>query len=671
MKKILFYSTILLTMKVSSQVQTINISTGLNTIPVTPVAIGVGMNDPDWTILGPSSITYGPTQVIPPPTGGSLCTSGSGGFIGLPGVFPAGYYKYRVTFTPYNQVGCDASNITNAKINFTWSDADDQLEKIYINSASTPFFNYATAGLFGTYPSVSPAYPFPETAVYSATIPTTSIVNGVNTLDFWVKNDASFGDSPTWLNICAEIKLTYAGIITPVFTTPTPICEGTPIIATPSPSNDPSINNYAWFITQCNSTGTTMLGPTWPTPATSASVVWTPGFPSAVYTFPSTLLGGPVIQCGKYYQVKLAAKNFCANWGEYNKVIYVQCGPNVDLGSDQLICSGDCVKITDKNGPKKKHTYVWIDIDDPSLHFGGFNSITVCPTQTNTYCLTETSTVSGCSNTDCVTISVDLADPTFTLAVTNTSNPTYFELLATPNQLTVPGSFKYSWFVDELISPYNPLLPPVFSVVNPAISGPNPTACDWQAFPTISSNSFKGLDGLAPIYNSTSCLPSPGRFKYNTLYRVTRGAWTEICPYKQDAKFIIVTAIDSDLGLPPSVSIFDDPNAPYMGPGPGNGNHGNHSHTTSQVNFENSASGFDLFPNPVSEMLNITYELQYKTSGKIIIYDLFGRIIKAIILTEGTTQIQVNLSEIESGAYFVNLYEANNFIESKKIIISR
>lgn len=311
--------------------------------------------------------------------------------------------------------------------------------------------------------------------------------------------------------------------------------------------------------------------------------------------------------------------------------------PNANAGPDQTICGeGACATL---NGTGRGLTYAWSN--------GATTASTiVCPTTTTTYTLTVTKTSTGCTSTDAVTVFVENLDPNFSTTQI-TGNSSYMIISATANQQTgLPSGHGYMWFVDEL----NSSMVPVYSVNSgdPGLGG-----C-WWSFPT---EVFDGFDGLTYTLNS-SCTPANGQFKYNTNYRITRGVWSTYCGWKQSAVNIIYNKSSN------GIMVVEDPDAPDMS--------GYANMVTADVNSEIngvSGKGLQLYPNPANDLLNIEYKLAEKVSGRIEITDLSGRKIKTVVLSEGTIQSQIDISELISGAYFVNLYESDKLTITEKMVV--
>jgi len=85
-------------------------------------------------------------------------------------------------------------------------------------------------------------------------------------------------------------------------------------------------------------------------------------------------------------------------------------------------------------------------------------------------------------------------------------------------------------------------------------------------------------------------------------------------------------------------------------------------------------SGFQIFPNPVTGRLTITYNLLEETDVELIIYNLKGSIVKTPISSEhqpkGNYNKVVDVSGLKSGSYLVSL-SLNKFKQTLKICITK
>ncbi len=75
-------------------------------------------------------------------------------------------------------------------------------------------------------------------------------------------------------------------------------------------------------------------------------------------------------------------------------------------------------------------------------------------------------------------------------------------------------------------------------------------------------------------------------------------------------------------------------------------------------------------PNPVSERLNVTFDSNEQFNAQIIVSDLTGRQISAqkVEILRGGNNVDVNMSNINSGIYFIQLRQANRLLFTEKIV---
>lgn len=78
-------------------------------------------------------------------------------------------------------------------------------------------------------------------------------------------------------------------------------------------------------------------------------------------------------------------------------------------------------------------------------------------------------------------------------------------------------------------------------------------------------------------------------------------------------------------------------------------------------------SEFDIYPNPAKYEVQIINS-NLKNGDNIIIYDIFGKIIRNITIENNRLPI-INISDLSSGVYFVKL-EQNGQVKTKKLIIN-
>lgn len=86
----------------------------------------------------------------------------------------------------------------------------------------------------------------------------------------------------------------------------------------------------------------------------------------------------------------------------FTQIIFVNKPPVVDAGKDQSVCKGDSTIIGEQL--EKENTYGWTS--KPASFSSTDSRITVRPSITTTYYLTKTESITGCSSTDSVTITI-------------------------------------------------------------------------------------------------------------------------------------------------------------------------------------------------------------------------------------------------------------------------
>ncbi|MCX6233189.1 MAG: T9SS type A sorting domain-containing protein [Bacteroidetes bacterium] len=75
-----------------------------------------------------------------------------------------------------------------------------------------------------------------------------------------------------------------------------------------------------------------------------------------------------------------------------------------------------------------------------------------------------------------------------------------------------------------------------------------------------------------------------------------------------------------------------------------------------------------LFPNPAWDYVIVYYNTsEYEINGKLLIYDVNGKLIKTMILSNYLNQLTVSLKNFPNGVYMISLFVGDNLIESEKI----
>jgi hypothetical protein len=94
--------------------------------------------------------------------------------------------------------------------------------------------------------------------------------------------------------------------------------------------------------------------------------------------------------------------------------------------------------------------------------------------------------------------------------------------------------------------------------------------------------------------------------------------------------------------------------------------------TASIANLTNNLNQVIVYPNPVTDILNINFELNKSIDTKIEIFDLSGKQM-GVVLNEnlkGIVSKQINTTEFKSGIYFVRIQTKNEAVIKKISVIN-
>jgi hypothetical protein len=426
------------------------------------------------------------------------------------------------------------------------------------------------------------------------------------------------------------------------FTAPTAICDGSSISLNGSASygtingtviSPNPIAAYVWTVVECSSSGVPVSGATeWWSP-------WGSGAPGA-YTLPSYASGGPYIQCGKYYLIKLAVqKNPCVVWAESTKKVLVNCNPVANAGADVTICSNECAEIGIATTPGHGISYQWTS---PAGVVGNVPDIIVCPTTTTTYTYTVTNISTGCSASDVVTVTVINNDPSFSMYI-NTTNPSYFTVQATANYTggySVSG-FYYGLQIQEMNG-----------------STPYYTHTGTDAWWDYYVHEFRGYVSTGTgTYTQTpwwtSPLPAPGKFLYGHTYKITRTTWNDYCA--QQSSYVTITPVRSLTTGETTMAVI-----PQNGEIPA----GTELVAATSVEDMFSEGTIAVYPNPATD--KFTIEMSSSVKASIEIFDALGKKVKE--LQQNGSKSVVDLTGFPKGIYMINIVSEGK-LTSKKIAL--
>ena len=79
----------------------------------------------------------------------------------------------------------------------------------------------------------------------------------------------------------------------------------------------------------------------------------------------------------------------------------------------------------------------------------------------------------------------------------------------------------------------------------------------------------------------------------------------------------------------------------------------------------------NAYPNPASSFASIKYEMnEYAQKGRVVVYDMLGKVIKEIALNDKQGTLKVDVSELKAGIYFYAFMLNDKAITTKKLIVS-
>jgi CHRD domain/Secretion system C-terminal sorting domain len=92
------------------------------------------------------------------------------------------------------------------------------------------------------------------------------------------------------------------------------------------------------------------------------------------------------------------------------------------------------------------------------------------------------------------------------------------------------------------------------------------------------------------------------------------------------------------------------------------------ANSTFELNGEKFA--VKMAPNPTSERVNLTFDSNEQLAAQIVVSDLTGRQISAqnVQILRGPNNLEVNVSNLNSGIYFIQMRQANRLLFTEKVV---
>jgi hypothetical protein len=695
MRKIVLFIISIVCISPFISAQVINLSTGVAN--GTNAVMAAGTPDDTWTVTRPDGVTVTPTAINPH---GAWGANSCGRWISpyptnanYPSPYAqTGVYEYKTTFT------ANQCNVSSACFNLTALGGDDYVSEIIINGNS--------------YPLAASFFPLTTTTLC---INPQNIVTGTNYLTIKVVSVQTY----TGLMICGTLNITNSAMV-PTLTGSSTICSSSDLTFTGSDGVGYSFNHY-WEILEWDMNNNV------PVPGGFVWSTWVSGTPG-IFTFPSNIS----VPCNKQYKIKLAVTNSCTPWLEAPALFvnYI-CAPYFDAGPDQNLCPGQTITLGDPAFAKFQ-TYSWSPgtwlssstVKNPTVTIpAGFSE--PCPLST-VYTVTTTSTLTGCSSTDVVTVKHATGPTPVTFSETKGTGCNYNNIITAISSCS--SGVAYSWNLGGgtiVNSPTINVVPAgtyTVTTTNACFTNTQthtlvPCYHPHNNFPPIYANyavtvnwsgnypqgGFRIYDNTLPDYavpaynanqmtlrvwspNGTQLFNQSWDYTYNCS-----GAWNgEIfynCAYQNSplpGNFVYTWTLDlyncggdTDYGhrsyngsfVVVDVRTLEDgtkiPIVQEVGA----------DHITSRINWEEALSNADtdgsnenisIYPNPSTG--KFTIELSEDITSDIEIFNMLGSKIYSLKRENNNTRYEIDLTDQPAGIYMVNV-TVNGERITKKVIL--
>ena len=87
------------------------------------------------------------------------------------------------------------------------------------------------------------------------------------------------------------------------------------------------------------------------------------------------------------------------------------------------------------------------------------------------------------------------------------------------------------------------------------------------------------------------------------------------------------------------------------------------------VELRTASTELSIFPNPASDLLNISFEKSIET-GQVQLFNSAGQVVQSQYLMQGADQTQLQLDQLADGMYWISI-EADGQIHGEKVVISK
>ena len=289
------------------------------------------------------------------------------------------------------------------------------------------------------------------------------------------------------------------------------------------------------------------------------------------------------------------------------------------------ICAGTAVNLTASGA----NTYSWSTGSTAS-------AITESPTTSSIYYVTGTNTLTGCALTVSTNVTVKPAP-----SVGAISYPA-ISCAGQPVSLSATGAGSYLWSNNSsgALITVTPTTATTYTVI-----GTNALGCSGSAVVTVPVNALPSVSALSSVPQACT-----GDAVILTASGANTYAWTS-----NTSPIILlgasVNAVVNTVGL-----------ASFTVVGTDNNNCSNSANVSLNINactglnsILASANGVNIYPNPTKGEFTVSFSNQ--TENSVYVMDVTGRVVSQFNNT--TEEVQVNISKLSAGVYYVKVVSSN------------
>jgi hypothetical protein len=83
----------------------------------------------------------------------------------------------------------------------------------------------------------------------------------------------------------------------------------------------------------------------------------------------------------------------------------------------------------------------------------------------------------------------------------------------------------------------------------------------------------------------------------------------------------------------------------------------------------NDSEIIDVYPQPAKDNLNIDIKFSHNDVSRLDLYDIQGKVLLSTVVNQNSNNVSLDVSELNSGIYFVKVQSENNLYTKKVQII--